>query len=143
MRRLSLVIFLMFFGILGCKSTQSSDVAGEWIMTDASRQILPLNLQKAVAKLVIAKDGTFNATELPGLFQFRDPPRLNTGLGAWKLDSEDSRLVHLDFAIVDKNSEVTAPYGAVLRVSKGLTGLTLYYSLGDPDEGKRVEFARH
>src|SRR5947208_1156937 len=68
--RLLSIAFLLFFGMLGCKNIQPSDLTGTWVMRDASRQVLPAELQKASAKIVLDANGTFVASDMPGLFYF-------------------------------------------------------------------------
>lgn len=74
-------------------------------MTNASRQVLPDGLRKASAKILLNPDGSFVASEMPGLFYFpgRRDIRLEAGSGSWKLVSREGRQgIQLDFyAITD------------------------------------------
>lgn len=76
------IAFLVMFGMLGCKDVHSGDLAGSWILADTSRRVLPAELQKAEAKLVLDANGTFAASELPGLL-YSPPgrPELDSGRG--------------------------------------------------------------
>lgn len=77
---------------------------------------------------------------MPDLFAFpgRDVPRLGTGSGTWGLVSLDGQQkVQLKFQVI-ANRKDTLPYGAQLDISSG----SLYYFLGDPDDGRRVSFEK-
>jgi hypothetical protein len=131
--------------MLGCKSAQPTELPGTWLMTDESRQVLPTGLQQASAKIVLDAKGTFVAANVPGLFfsPERRDARLESGSGTWRLVSRDGKQqVQLDFhEIVDwRRNEL--PYGTQLDVSRGWSALSLYYFLGDADEGRRIEFAK-
>jgi len=45
------IALLLCFGVMGCQSVQPGDLRGTWVMTDASRQDLPAELQKAPATM--------------------------------------------------------------------------------------------
>src|SRR5713101_2409330 len=62
------IVLLLFLVVLGCNNVKLGDLPGTWVMTDASRQVLPAELQKASATIVLDGNGTFVATDLPGLF---------------------------------------------------------------------------
>jgi hypothetical protein len=75
---------------------------------------------------------------MPGLFYFpgRHAAQLESGSGAWKLVSHDGKQqVQLDFQVIAGWKDVL-PYGTQLEVSRG----SLFYFLGDADEGRRVAF---
>jgi len=133
-------VFLLFFGTLGCKSVQPSDLTGTWVMNDESREILPPELQKVSAKIVLNANGTFVATDMPGLFYFPGlrAIQLESGSGEWKLVSrEGEQQVQLDFQAIAGWKD-GLPYGTQLDVSTG----SLFYFVGDADEGRRVSFER-
>ncbi len=139
-----MVIFLLF-GMLGCKSVQPNDLVGTWVMKDSSRQILPTQLQKNSANIVLAANGTFVASEMPGLFYFpgRRTARLESGSGVWKLVSrEGKQQVQLDFHVIDDWKGTSLPYGMQLDVSRGFSAASLYYFLGDADAGRQVAFEK-
>ncbi len=150
MRRLLAMIFLLFFGMLGCKSTQPSDLAGTWVATDQSRKGWPPEFQKAEAKIIVNPDGTFVASELPEElhpvppYEMKPRMRLDSGRGTWKLTSwEGAQHLQLEFPDLppmDGNSH--SSYGLPLIVSRGWSILSMYYSLGDPDEVRRVTFEK-
>jgi hypothetical protein len=64
---LPIALLLCFWG-LGCKSIQPGDLTGTWVMTEASRKVLPAELQNASAIIVLGANGTFVASDMPGLF---------------------------------------------------------------------------
>lgn len=134
------IALLSFLGMLGCKNMQPSELTGTWVLKDASRKVLPTDLQRASAKIVLESNGTFVASNMPGLFYFpgRHAAQLDTGSGAWKLVSRGGKQqVQLDFHVIAGWKD-SLPYGTQLDVSSG----TLFYFLGDADEGRRVAFER-
>jgi hypothetical protein len=149
LRFLPIAIFLLF-GMLGCKSVQPNELAGTWVMKDTSRQVLPTELQKASAKLVLDGNGTFSASELPEELPPAPPydmkqrrVRLDTGTGVWKLVSrEGKQQMQLNFHTMAGSKEGDVPYGTQMNVATGWSAVSLYYFLGDADEGRRVSFEK-
>ena len=114
-------------------------------MIDGSRAILPIELRKADSKIVLNSNGTFSAYEMPALFAFPDfrAARLESGSGVWRLESsEGEQQIQLDFNAIVSWEKNSLPYGTQLYVSKGRSAVTLYYFLGDADEGERLEFEK-
>lgn len=114
-------------------------------MTEASRQVLPTERQKVPAKIVVDANGTFVASDMPGLFYFpgRRAARLESGSGVWKLVSrEGKQQVQLDFHAIADWKGTDLPYGTQLDVSRGWSAVSLFYFMGDADEGRRVSFER-
>ena len=114
-------------------------------MKDSSRQILPSELQRNPAKIVLAANGTFVASDLPGIFDFPPArPRLDGGSGVWKLVSrEGKQQVQFDFQVIPSGKVTTKlPFSTQMDVSKEWSTVSLYYFLGDPDEGLRVAFEK-
>jgi hypothetical protein len=109
-------------------------------MKDESRPVLPIELRRASAKLVLNSDGTFVASDLPGFLYLPEhrSARLENGSGVWKLSSrEGKRQLQLDFqTIADWTGPL--PYGTQLDISKG----NLLYFFGDADEGRKVSFEK-
>lgn len=140
MERFLPIVLLFVLGMLGCRNVQPGDLSGTWVMKDMSRSVLPLELQKASAKIVLGGNGTFIASDVPGLFYVpgRHAAELNSGTGVWRLVSrEGKQQVQLDFqAIADWKDAL--PYGTQLDLSGG----ALFYFLGDADEGRRVAFEK-
>lgn len=112
-------------------------------MKEASRRVLPIELRKASPKIILHADGTFVASDLPGLFYFpeRHPLQLETGAGVWRIGSrrslEEYQEVQLDFQVL-AGWKGAFPIGTQLAVSRG----SLFYFLGDPDSGRRVAFEK-
>src|SRR5439155_26271466 len=150
MWRLLLITPFLFIGMLGCKSVQPNDVIGTWVMKDQSRNELPREFKKGLAKIVVNADGTFVASELPEPlhpvppYDMKVRMRLDSGSGVWKLASwEGAQQLQLevhDLASADENSH--GSYGFPLIVSRGWSAVTLSYALGDPDEGRSAEFEK-
>lgn len=147
MRLLPIVVLV---AMLGCKSIKPADVTGTWVITDQSRQSLPSDLQKALAKIVVNADGSFVASELPEELQPTPPydmkarVRLDSGSGVWKLASwEGSEHLQLEFRMLTSGNENRhVSYGFPLTVSSRWSVVTVHYFLGDPDESRRIEFER-
>jgi hypothetical protein len=138
--RFLVIVLLFLFGMLGCRSVQPSDLSGTWVMKDTSRRVLPTGLQKASAKIVLDANGTFVASDVPGLFYFsgRHAAQLDSGNGVWKLISrEGKQQLQLDFQAIAGWKDAL-PYGIQLDVSRG----SLFYFMGDADEGRRVSFEK-
>jgi hypothetical protein len=134
------IVLLLLLGVLGCNNVKPGDLTGAWVMTEASRQVLPAELQKASAAIVLDANGTFVASDMPGLFYVpsRHAAQLERGKGAWKLVSrEGKQQVQLDFQEIG-GWEDRLPYGTQLEVSRG----SLFYFFGDADQGRRVAFER-
>jgi hypothetical protein len=126
--------------MLGCKDVKSSDLPGIWVIKDASRKSLPAELQNAAAKIVLDANGTFVASDMPGLFYFpgRHAAQLESGSGAWKLVSRDGKQqVQLNFQAITGWKDAL-PYGTQLDVSSG----SVFYFFGDADEGRRIAFEK-
>lgn len=112
-------------------------------MKDSSRQVLSEGLRKASAKILLNPDGTFVASEMPGLFESpgqRDI-RLEGGSGSWKLVVSDGRQeLQLDFYAIANWRGSKLPYGTHLDVSRNWGEASLFYFVGDADEARRIEF---
>jgi hypothetical protein len=144
MLRLLSVLLLVVVGTTGCKDARPNEITGTWIMRDGSRQILPPELKETQAKIILASDGTFTASDLPGLFYVPDhhPLKLESGTGVWKLAIRDgTQQLFLEFRTIRDWNE-NLPYGTHLDISRGLHGIHLDYSIDDPDEGRTVEFEK-
>ena len=126
-RLLPVTIFLFLLGMLGCKRVQPSDVIGTWVMNDQSRKELPQEFQKALGKIVVKADGTFDASELPEPlhpvppYDMKVRMRLDSGSGVWKLASwEGAQHLQLEFHDLPSADEKSkGSYGFPLTVSKG------------------------
>jgi hypothetical protein len=132
--------FFLVLGILGCKNVQPSDLTGTWTIEDASRRALPAEFQGAPAQFVLNANGTFAASDIPGLFYFpgRHAARLESGSGTWKLASQEGeQRVQLNFQAIAGWKDAL-PYGTQLDVSRK----SLFYFFGDADEGRRIAYDR-
>jgi hypothetical protein len=144
-------IVLSLSAMLGCNSeVKPEQIAGTWLMTTESRGYLPPETTKASGasgKIVLDSNGHFTASEVPEeIHQYGAKPevRLNSGAGSWRLAPwNGAQHVLLEFQqLSTKGSQEQRPYGLPLTVEKGLSGITLYYSLGDPDEARRATYER-
>lgn len=110
-------------------------------MKDSSRQILPVNLRRSQPKIVLDANGTFVASDMPGLLN--SAPQLDSGSGNWKLVSrEGEQQVQLDFQTIASWDKARLPYGTLLDVSREWSRISLHYFIGDPDEGRMIEFEK-
>jgi hypothetical protein len=114
------------------------------VIEDSSKHFLPADFQSAAATLVLDASGTFVATEIPEEMAPRlDDPnrrdlRLDTGSGDWQLVArEGKQQVQLNFRTMQGDRDV--PFGTQMNVSNGWS-VSLYYFLGDLDEGRRLSF---
>lgn len=141
MLKLISIVFLLLCVSLGCNKVNPSDLVGTWTVDDSSRHRLPVDLQKASARMVLNANGSFTASDMPGMFYVPPgPARLESGRGVWKLVSPSgAQQVQLTFQEIMNQKEINVPYGTQLNISSGWFEITLYYSLGDPDEGRRVD----
>lgn len=132
-RIVQIVVLLTACAVVGCSELKPSDIAGTWMMTEASRQHLPVDLQSVAPRLTLGGDGTFSAVVLPGAFHGSVDIIANTGRGTWRILRRDGKnQVQLDF---------DGGGGSQLGISNVPgSSTTLYYYLGDPDSGQRVEF---
>ena len=133
-----MIVALLVSGVLSCSNLQPADVVGTWVVTDASRTRLPADAQKAAARIVLDANGTFVATDVPGLFarDERDASILETGRGVWRfvtLGGEQQLL--LEFR---QRSNTPDQSSRGLHVSRR----RLYYFIGGPDVGLRVSLEK-
>lgn len=137
-------IALLLFGMPGCKTVRSSDLTGTWVITEASRHFLPDELQKASAKIVLDANGNFVVSDLPGLLYFPPGrPQLDSGNGVWKLVlHNDRQQIQLEFDATTAGSPIKLPFATYIEVSGGWSSLSLFYFLGDADEGRRIDFRK-
>ena len=144
MVRLIPIVFLLFSGSLGCSNVNPSDLAGTWTIDDESRRYLPPEVQKASSKVVLDANGTFVASDMPGMFLVHPGlVRVESGRGVWKLVSTNgAQQIQLNFHEISDQKETKVPYGTQINVSSGILATTLFYFLGGPDEGRRVDLAK-
>jgi len=134
-------------GALGCNRSNvtASDLTGTWVLKEESRHVLPTALKNASGRIVLREDGTFAASDMPGLL-YGDQRRidLDAGTGAWKLVArEGGQEIQLNFHTITAGStQLQVPYGTQIMVSKPWSTVTLEYYIGDQDQGLGVEFEK-
>jgi hypothetical protein len=109
-------------------------------MTEASRGRLPSDLQKAKPRIVLDASGSFVASDMPALFYVKesDTAKLENGNGVWKLVSRGGQQdLQLEFQS-RANEQAAGSVGRRFHISGG----SLFYFIGDPDEGRRVSFEK-
>src|SRR2546427_12575493 len=127
-RRMGLLALAVL--LLGCTQSKTG-VVGTWVMSESSRQYVPVPLRGSTPKLVINSDGRFSAFNLPGAFHFATEIVSNTGQGKWKRITDEGRdEIQLTF---------DGSYGGQLLGSESGGGPTPTYFFGDPDQGHRIE----
>ena len=134
------VFALVLGGMLNCSPVQPAEVVGTWVLTDASRNRLSADIQRARAQLVLRQDGSFVATDLPGLFASgdRDAAKLESGSGVWRFESTGGeRQLLLEFRTRSDTTR-SRPIGTDLHVSRG----SLFYFIGDPDNGVKMSLEK-
>lgn len=141
-----MAVAMLFLGAVACESVKPNELQGTWLLRDSSRQMLPSELRKAQAKISLNSDGTFSASDMPGLFFVPNihATRLESGNGVWKLVSrEGEQQIQLDFQKIADWKETELPYGTQLDVSKEWwSAVEIFYFLGDADEGQRISFEK-
>lgn len=134
----SFAALLIALGCIGCKSVGRNDLIGTWILDPDSRGNLPADIRNVNGTFVFNSDGSFTCADVPGLFYFpkKIAARPESGRGEWHLVSKDGgRQVQLDFQTIE-NWKDGIPYGTFLFISRR----HIRFFLGDPDEGRAVEF---
>jgi hypothetical protein len=128
----------------GCNmfAVTASDIVGTWVIKADTRDFLPAVYKNSAAKIIISANGSFVASDIPGLLHEKpEEIKLDAGTGLWHFDSlEGNRRIQLEFLIKADGKKFEVPYGAQLFFSKVFSTVTLYYYIGDPDEGRRIEF---
>jgi len=146
MRRVLATTLMLLFGTLSCKTVLPGDLTGTWTATDQSRKGWLPEFEKAAATIVVNADGSFVASELPEELHVnaKTHHRLDSGAGVWKPASwEGAQHPQLEFHdLPSVEGQARGPYGLPLTVSRAGSVVTLYYSLGDPDEPRRVTIER-
>lgn len=147
LRRL-LVAILILSGFSGCREVEltTTNLIGDWVIPEASRQQLPVQFQSALAKIILSSKGDFSASELPGDLLYvrsRSHLRLITGKGRWKLDlSEGEPRLQLEFLSIDGANNGEVPFTTQLYILNRWHTPVLYYYHGDPDAGHKIEFEK-
>jgi len=139
------LVALVLCGILSsCNSVKANDLVGSWAVTEQSRKYIAVELTSVSPRITLNSDGTFIAVDLPRERRIgsQSPPFADvviSGRGTWKiLALGGNDRVSLRF---EDNS------GGEFFISDWAmngpwSSTTLYYFVGDPDEVRRIEFAR-
>ena len=132
---------------IGCNrpGVTARDLAGTWVMKEGSRQVLPNPLRKASPTILLRGDGTFSASEMPGLlYGDRRSANLDAGTGTWKLVSREGRQeIQVNFSSITAGStQLPVPYGTQIMISKPWSVVNLEYYIGDQDQGVQVELEK-
>ena len=123
-----------------CRVAAPSDIVGRWSLVDDS------GAATGKAVLSFAPDGVLVATDAPADWLYdsgvgRAKPV--TGKARWKLIKDGpEQTVECVFEQIVSGGQGSTPYRAALRLARQGSGYVLYYSLGDPDEGRRRTFVR-
>ncbi len=82
-RHLMLIALMAVLGLSGCEPVRERNIAGVWELQSGSRVRLPSEFQNANATFIFDPDGTFTASQIPGLLYTpgKSPPRLESGKG--------------------------------------------------------------
>jgi hypothetical protein len=133
--RLGLLIGLLLCSALSCGGVKPDDVVGTWSMTEASRHYLPTEVSNSAPRLTLSPDKTFTAVEYPRPGLRGDAWKAYSGRGTWSIQKvSGAGDIYLRFA---------DEYGGQLWLSSFPGSPTvLYFSVGDPDSGRRVQFMR-
>jgi hypothetical protein len=117
------------------------------VITEESRSLLPLESRRAGGRLILKKNGDFVSEGIPGELLYSTPGAQNaapaSGTGTWRLgevDGDDA--IFLTFHAIVGPTEYEAPSETQLLVDKDWHETVLYFFLGDPDEGERVDFKK-
>lgn len=144
-----LVGFLWLIVFSGCtgRGPSADDFVGTWVVTRESRSLLLDEPSGTAGKIILERSGAFVAEAVPsGLIYSVPGMSVGTyisGSGDWRfgqLDGDDAIL--LTFRALKGNTEYKVPNGTQLLVDNISKEETLYFFLGDPDEGKRVSFRK-
>lgn len=127
-------VLLLLFAAACERELEVADLPGIWTLTRDSRERLSAELRAGAGSLVFDSNGTFAATEIPGDI-FAQGPRVITGTGRWLMSKRGLRL---DLLVLANAHPSNVPYSTHFDVS----GTTLRYFLGDPDDFNTIEFQR-
>ena len=148
--RVSLLgFFLWLIVAVGCsvRSPTADAFVGTWVMTQKPSSTEQGTAHRARGKLTLLGNGEFVADSVPSGLLYSLPgmnsPNYVSGTGAWKLGSVDrDAAVLLTFRAIKGTTEYKVPNGTQLLVDDVSKELLLYFFLGDPDEGDRIEFRK-
>jgi hypothetical protein len=135
--RLGLLIgLLLLCGVVSCNGVNPDDILGTWSMTESSRRYLPTEVGNLAPSLTLSPGGTFTAVEYPRPGIRGAAWAAYSGRGTWSTQkfAAGAGDVYLRF---DDN------VGDQLWISNfPFSPTLLYFSVGDPDSGHRIQFTR-
>ena len=140
---------ILLLGLAGCdgKDLATDSFVGTWAVTSGSKALLPAESQRRPGELAFAGDGRFSSEAIPGELLYSMPGMHSaepvSGTGTWrvhKLDGNTALL--LTFHNITTPNGYQVPNSTELLVDNLTRETTLYFFLGDPDQGKRVEFRK-
>jgi len=136
---------LLLLGSVGCsgKVVTVDDLAGTWVMTKESKEMLPV-ARRGSGKLSLRSDGEFVAQELPAeLVDVESTPTVS-GTGTWQIRKVDgSAALLLTFnAFTSPGGQQTVPFRTLVFIDNDWGKPAPYFFLGDPDQGGRINFER-
>jgi RHS repeat-associated protein len=142
-------VLACLFALVGCGSKQisESDLVGAWVPTEESRTFLsPRSLDTGV-ELVLSPSGDFRSKGIPGELLYSLPGMAHSGPvsgnGTWKIGKVDGEAaLLLTFTTIAGPNDFKVPNGTQLLISGNDSRALLYFFMGDPDQGKRVDFHR-
>jgi len=140
-RRIGLVIGSWAVILSSCSSVTTNDLVGTWAMSEQSRSYLGAEVRVASPTLTLNSDATFTVVDLPALRELSSASAdiSRSGRGRWSiLQTSNHERLELFFDqgpgdelfISDWSSD--GPWSST----------TLYYFIGDPDSGRRIQFVR-
>ena len=127
--------FLLLCGTIGCSAANPDDLVGTWSMTEGSRRYLAAEIARVSPRLTLTSNGTFTADEYPRLGFRAEKWRTYSGRGTWTTQKNDGT--------GDVRLRFDDDFGGQLWISN-VPGspTTLYFWVGDPDSGRRIQFTR-
>jgi hypothetical protein len=147
--RAGFLVVLLCLVLVNCdgRDPSTNDFVGTWTMTDDAQLAFPAMHKQARGKIVLSKSGEFVSDDVPGEMLYSMPgmaPVVQiSGTGTWKLGRVDGDLVLLlTFRTIRTQSDLKVPNGTQLLIDKGWHETVLYFFIGDPDGGKRVDFRK-
>jgi hypothetical protein len=122
-------------GLVACAEPKATDMVGTWNLTNDSRRYLPADMTSLSPRLVLGADGRLSATDLPGMFHGSlDVVERYSGTGSWSVIRKDGRQkLQLNF---------DGAYGTQFDIANDGGAWKLHDFLGDPDEHRRLEYAK-
>jgi len=135
------VIALVAVVLSHCSSVSTNDLVGTWVTSEQSRRYLGAEVRVASPALTLNSDATFTVVDLPAPreLSFASADITRSGRGRWSiLQTSNHERLELFFD--------QGPGGELFISDWSSDGpwssTTLYYFIGDPDSGRRIQFVR-